>query len=171
MLRTATNTMFSSATDLWETPRAFFEQLDAEFDFEIDVCALPSNAKCARYFTPEMNGLAQRWWGMCWMNPPYGRQIGTWVRKAYEASLEGTTVVCLLPARTDTAWWHDYCMRGEIRLVRGRLRFGDARASAPFPSAVVIFRPTSPRRSMLKANRVKRLSVLGLPNKQRKGGI
>lgn len=75
------------------------------------------------------------------MNPPYGRTIGKWVRKAWEASREGATVVCLLPARTDTAWWHDYCMRGEVRFIRGRLKFGDSKSGAPFPSAVVVFRP------------------------------
>jgi site-specific DNA-methyltransferase (adenine-specific) len=86
------------------------------------------------------------------MNPPYGREIGSWIRKAWESSREGATVVCLLPARTDTRWWHDYVMRaGEIRLVRGRLRFGQAVASAPFPSAVVIFRPTDRRRRLINA--------------------
>jgi len=81
------------------------------------------------------------------MNPPYGRVIGQWVKKAYESSLDGATVVCLLPARTDTSWWHDYCMKGEIRFVRGRLKFGGARGNAPFPSAVVIFRPGVPETS------------------------
>jgi len=75
------------------------------------------------------------------MNPPYGREIRQWVKKAYESALGGATVVCLLPARTDTSWWHDYCMKGEIRFIRGRLKFGDARENAPFPSAVVIFKP------------------------------
>ena len=74
------------------------------------------------------------------MNPPYGRTIARWVRKAYESSMSGATVVCLLPARTDTKWWHNYVMRGEIRLIRGRLRFGNSKNSAPFPSAVVVFR-------------------------------
>ncbi|HFU7080328.1 TPA: DNA N-6-adenine-methyltransferase [Bacillus cereus] len=130
---------FSSKTDLWATPQYFFDELHKEFDFELDVCALEDNAKCEKYFTPEMDGLKQEWNGTCWMNPPYGRGIGKWVQKAYESSLTGSTVVCLLPARTDTRWWHDYCMKGEIRLVKGRLKFGESKDNAPFPNAVVIF--------------------------------
>ncbi|MGD7664880.1 DNA N-6-adenine-methyltransferase [Brevibacillus laterosporus] len=76
---------------------------------------------------------------VCWMNPPYGKEIGKWVKKAFEEASKGATVVCLLPARTDTKWWHEYCMKGEIRLVKGRLKFGDSNNSAPFPSAVIIF--------------------------------
>ena len=135
---------FSSETDEWPTPQDFFDKLNAEFNFELDVCATPENAKCDRYFTKRENGLLQKWEGVCWMNPPYGREIGQWVKKAYESALDGATVVCLLPARTDTAWWHDYCMKGEIRFVRGRLKFGNATENAPFPSAVVIFRPGVP---------------------------
>ncbi|SIT00402.1 phage N-6-adenine-methyltransferase [Virgibacillus pantothenticus] len=131
--------LFSSDTDSWETPLCFYEQLNKEFNFELDVCATKDNTKCDKYFTPEIDGLKQQWRGVCWMNPPYGRQINKWVKKAYESSLNGATVVCLLPARTDTRWWHDYCMKGEIRLVKGRLKFGDSKNSAPFPSAVVIF--------------------------------
>lgn len=131
---------YSSATDLWATPQDFFDRLDAEFGFELDVCALPENTKCPRYFTPVQDGIQQEWAGVCWMNPPYGREIGKWVKKAYESAQGGATVVCLLPARTDTRWWHDYCMRGEIRFLRGRLKFGGSKSGAPFPSAVVIFR-------------------------------
>ncbi|MET3700162.1 phage N-6-adenine-methyltransferase [Bacillus oleivorans] len=131
--------LFTSNTDLWETPQDFFNKLNEEFHFDIDVCANDENAKCENYFTKEIDGLQQDWEGVCWMNPPYGREIGKWVQKAYESSLNGATVVCLLPARTDTKWWHDYCMKGEIRLVRGRLKFGRSNNSAPFPSAVVIF--------------------------------
>lgn len=134
--------LFSSATDEWETPQDLFDELNAEFSFTVDVCALPINAKCSRFFTPEQDGLIQEWsLETCWMNPPYGRQIGKWIRKAYEESQKGATVVCLLPARTDTAWWHDYCVKGEIRFIRGRLKFGGSKNSAPFPSAIVIFRP------------------------------
>lgn len=131
--------LFSSKTDCWATPQEFFDRLKAEFDFQLDVCALPENAKCERYFSPDMDGLVQNWNGTCWMNPPYGRTVSRWVQKAYESSLEGATVVCLLPARTDTRWWHNYCMKGEVRLVKGRLKFGGANWCAPFPSAVVIF--------------------------------
>ncbi len=132
--------MLSSRSDEWATPQYVFDLLDSEFGFELDVCALPHNAKCADYFSPAKDGLKQQWTGVCWMNPPYGRQIGDWMKKAYESSLAGATVVCLVPARTDTAWWHDYATRGEIRFVRGRLRFGNADSCAPFPSAIVIFR-------------------------------
>lgn len=138
---------FSSDKQTWETPQAFFDMLDAEFHFSLDVCATVWTAKCRRYFTKEDDGLSMEWSGVCWMNPPYGRKIGEWLRKAYESTMWGSndaTVVCLIPARTDTAWWHDYVMKAnEIRLVRGRLKFGGAKNSAPFPSAVVVFRPHS----------------------------
>lgn len=131
--------MFSSKTDEWATPIDFFKKLDAQYHFGLDVCATDENAKCDRYFTKSEDGLSQEWSGTCWMNPPYGRTIGQWVKKAYDASQGGATVVCLLPARTDTAWWHDYCMKGKITFVRGRLKFGDGKNPAPFPSAVVVF--------------------------------
>lgn len=137
-----TGVMFSSKTDLWATPLDFFQQVDAEFSFDCDVCALPENAKCAKFFSPEENGLAQQWTGRCWMNPPYGRGIGNWVKKAYESVQDrADLVVCLLPARTDTAWWHEYVLKAaEVRFIRGRLKFGDSKNSAPFPSALVVFR-------------------------------
>lgn len=142
--------MFSSTTDMWATPQKFFDTLNDEFNFETDVCALAENTKCANYFTPEMDGLQQTWVGVCWMNPPYGREIGKWVQKAYEESVKNnSTIVCLLPARTDTKWWHGYCMNGEIRLVRGRLKFGDSTNSAPFPSAVVIFGPEANKNTLI----------------------
>jgi phage N-6-adenine-methyltransferase len=136
--------MFSSNTDLWATPMDFYKKLSWEFGgFDLDVCALEENAKCDKYFTPDIDGLKQDWSGhKCWMNPPYGRTIGEWVKKAYEESQKPMTmVVCLLPARTDTKWWQEYCMKAQdIRFVKGRLKFGNAKDSAPFPSAVVIFR-------------------------------
>ena len=135
------NVHFSSATDLWATPQAFFDKLNAVHGFTLDACATHENAKCQFYFTKEVDGLSKKWNGTVWMNPPYGREIGDWMRKAYESSLGGATVVCLVPARTDTAWWHDYAMKGEIDFIRGRLKFGDAKNSAPFPSAVVVFKP------------------------------
>ena len=134
--------MFSSKTDMWETPQAFFDKLNERFNFELDVCASNDNAKCERFFTPEDDGLKQEWSGVCWMNPPYGRQIGHWMKKALESSKAGATVVCLVPARTCTTWWHDYAEQGEYFFVRGRLRFGGAAHDAPFPSAVVVFRPS-----------------------------
>ena len=123
----------------WSTPQDVFDALNAEFGFTLDVCALPDNAKCERFFTPYDDGLRQQWDGVCWCNPPY-RGIEKWMRKAYESSLDGATVVCLVPSRTDTKWFHDYAIKGEIRFIRGRLRFGGAKWNAPFPSAIVIFR-------------------------------
>ena len=134
--------MYSSKTDIWATPQEFFDRLDAWYRFETDVCAVPENAKCEHYFTPEQDGLSQDWTGVCWMNPPYGREIGKWVRKAYESARDNdATVVCLLPARTDTAWWHDYIkpFASEIDFIRGRIKFGGAKNGAPFPSVVVVF--------------------------------
>ncbi len=141
-IRNNLSVQFSSKTCVWETPKQLFEKLDSEFNFTLDVCALPENAKCRRYFTPQKDGLKQVWSGVCWMNPPYGREIGKWVEKAFKSAKAGATVVCLLPARTDTAWWHNFVMEAfEIRFLRGRLRFVGAESSAPFPSAVVVFRP------------------------------
>ncbi len=137
-----TKVMFSSKTDLWETPQELFDKLDAEFGFDLDVCALPENAKCTRYYTPEEDGLKQPWTGVCWCNPPYGRGVGSWVRRALLASAAGNKVVMLLPARTDTRWFHDYIYgraNVEIWFLRGRLKFGGCKSSAPFPSMVVIF--------------------------------
>lgn len=134
-------TGYSSATDEWTTPQDLFDTLNAEFKFDLDVCALPSSAKCKRYFSPEDDGLAQKWKGTCWMNPPYGDVIKDWVAKALESAGEGATIVCLVPARVDTGWWFDNCRWGEIRFIRGRLKFGESTMSAPFPSAVVVFGP------------------------------
>lgn len=133
---------FSSKDNTWETPQDFFDKLNEEFSFTLDVCAVDTTAKCERYFTPEVDGLAQDWGQeICWMNPPYGREIKKWVEKAYKASLNGATVVCLVPSRTDTNWWHDYIVHAdEVRFIKGRLKFGGAKNSAPFPSAVAIFK-------------------------------
>jgi phage N-6-adenine-methyltransferase len=142
--------MGSSRTDEWPTDPAMFAELASEFGpFDLDPCSNAANAKCPAYFTREDDGLSQAWTGRVFMNPPYGRHgggIATWMRKAFEsAQTTADIVVCLVPARTDTRWWHDYAMRGEIRLIRGRLRFGEAKNPAPFPSAVVVFRNASAR--------------------------
>ena len=132
--------MRSSKSDEWATPYWLFDMLDMKYHFDLDVCAQSHNTKCAYYFTPEQNGLIQPWApAVCWMNPPYGRAIKEWMKKAYEESQRGATVVCLVPARTDTAWWHEYAMRGQITFLRGRIRFIGATSSAPFPSAIVVF--------------------------------
>jgi phage N-6-adenine-methyltransferase len=124
----------------WATPQQLFDRLDREFHFTLDVCALPHNAKCRHYFSPHEDGLSQSWSGVCWMNPPYGREIEKWMQKAVQESQHGATVVCLVPARTDTEWWHKYALQGEIRFIRGRVKFQGADATAPFPSAIVVFR-------------------------------
>ena len=130
----------SSATCEWATPQELFDRLNAQYHFETDVCATAENAKCGKFYTKEQDGLKQEWRGVCWMNPPYGKEIGKWMEKAYtESRTAGATVVCLVPARTDTAWWHDYAMKGNITFLRGRLKFGGCKNSAPFPSAIVVF--------------------------------
>lgn len=137
--------MVSSKAMDWATPQAFFDQLDSEFHFTLDPCASESNHKCDYYFTVADDGLKQSWSGQTvFCNPPYGRAIKDWVRKcAEEAKQADTTIVLLIPARTDTAYFHDYIYQKpnvEIRFLRGRLKFGDEKNSAPFPSMVAIFR-------------------------------
>jgi phage N-6-adenine-methyltransferase len=136
--------MYSSETPEWSTPQELFDKLNDEFAFTLDPCATDENHKCEKWFTVQQDGLSQPWVPEnVFMNPPYGRVIGAWMKKAYDESLLGALVVCLVPARTDTAWWHDYAMLGEIRFIRGRLKFGRSANSAPFPSALVIFKPES----------------------------
>lgn len=131
---------YSSKTDMWATPQDFFDALDAEFHFTLDACAVKENAKCAAYYTPEQNGLDQPWTGQVWCNPPYGRNVGQWVKKAHDTASGGGCVVMLLPARTDTRWFHDYIYgKTEVRFIKGRLKFGSCQNAAPFPSMVVIF--------------------------------
>ena len=144
--------IFSSRSDEWSTPQDFYDKLNEEFHFTLDVCATPENAKCVEFFTKEQDGLKQGWTDVCWMNPPYGRQIGLWVKKALESAWGGATVVCLLPSRTDTSWWHSYVIphAAEVRFLKGRLKFGGSKNSAPFPSAVVIFRPAKDRQMASK---------------------
>lgn len=136
--------MFSSKIHDWGTPQKLFDELNAEFKFTLDACANETNYKIDNYFTESDNALIQEWNGVIWCNPPYGRQVKEWVRKAYEESKRGNTVVMLIPARTDTAYWHDYVIHGEVRFIRGRLKFENkdrvSIGSAPFPSAIVVFR-------------------------------
>lgn len=134
--------VFSSKSNEWSTPQDFFDAWHAEYQFTLDAAATPENAKVDRYFTADDDGLSQDWEGVVWCNPPYGRQIGKWVEKAWTESERGATVVLLIPARTDTTWWHTYVKRArEIHLVEKRLRFGGSKTNAPFPSAVVVFSP------------------------------
>mgnify|MGYP003109950985 FL=1 len=140
------NVHYSSKTYDWSTPQDFFERYDRIYNFKLDVCASVFNAKCEKFFTVEDDGLEQNWTGQCWMNPPYGRSIGKWMQKAYESCVKNNaTVVCLVPSRTDTKWWHDYAMKGDIEFIKGRLRFGGAKENAPFPSAVITFKPETIR--------------------------
>lgn len=136
--------MFTSDRGDWETPPKFFAKLDAEFHFTLDVCASKHNAKCKRYFTKEQNSLTKDWQkaargGACFMNPPYGDEIPAWVKKAAES---GALVVGLLPARTDTRWFHDHVYgKAELRFVKGRIHFVGGKYGAPFPSVIAIWRP------------------------------
>lgn len=133
---------FSSKTDEWYTPFDFFEELDNEFHFNLDPCATDSNHKCDFYFTKLNDGLIQNWGGYrVFCNPPYGKNICKWVKKAYFESLKpNTIIVMLLPVRTDTKWFHDFIYKkSEIRFVKGRLKFGGSKNYAPFPSMVVVF--------------------------------
>lgn len=130
---------------MWATPQKLFDELDGEFGFDLDPCAVPENAKCGAYFGPEDDGLAQNWGGRkVFCNPPYS-DIKRWVAKCYEESRKpGTVVVMLIPARTDTSYFHEYIYgKAEIRFIRGRLKFNDGKGSAPFPSMIVIYKPDS----------------------------
>ncbi|CAM3734528.1 DNA N-6-adenine-methyltransferase [Nocardioides zeicaulis] len=156
--------LFSSATDNWPTPADFYDRLDQEFGFTLDVCSSTANHKAERFYALDhvdpdrRDGLQADWVAdarplidlsgrtrdAIWMNPPYGRTIGKWMEKAHASAQTGATVVCLVPVRTSSAWWHDWVLTtgAEVRYVRGRLTFGDATSSAPFGSAVVIYRPS-----------------------------
>ena len=134
----------NNSYDYWATPQWLFDELNKQFKFTTDVCASKDNAKCKKYYSRKEDGLKQKWKGVCWCNPPYGRGIvDQWMKKAYESSLEAATVVCLVPSATDTKWWHNYVMKGEIWFIEGRVKFtipGQADKPAPFSSAIVIFR-------------------------------
>ena len=137
--------MFSSKTDQWATPQDFFDKLNDEFHFTLDPCADETNHKCEKYFTKEDDGLIQCWRGeTVFCNPPYGREIGNWVKRCYMHSVVDCGIaVMLIPARTDTKWFHEYIYNKpnvEIRFIKGRLKFGGSKNSAPFPSMVVVFR-------------------------------
>ena len=124
--------LFTSLRGDWKTPRALYQALDAEFHFDRDPC--PVN--------PKINGLESEWGKVNFVNPPYGKEIIGWIQKGYQESLKAKTIVFLLPSRTDTHWWHDYIMKAnEIRFIKGRLKFDDQKNSAPFPSAIVVFKP------------------------------
>lgn len=135
-----TDLMFSSKSNEWATPQSLFDELDREFHFTLDPCATPENAKCKKYYTKADNGLAQDWTGeTVFCNPPYGREIHKWVEKA---ALSKALTVMLIPARTDTTYFHEYIYKKsgvEVRFIRGRVKFGDSKTGAPFPSMIVVF--------------------------------
>ena len=128
----------------WSTPQNLFDELNKEFNFTLDVCASDWNAKCQRFFTEKEDGLKQDWGkSIVFMNPPYGKVLESWMEKAYNSSLNGALVVCLVPSATDTKWWHDFALKGEIRYLRGRPRFitKEGTWQQTFsPSVIVIFK-------------------------------
>lgn len=133
--------LFSSKRNDWETPQHLYDELNREFHFTYDVAADSTNYKHENYYTEDIDGLTQNWSGICWCNPPYGRNICKWVRKAHEEAERGVKTVMLIPSRTDTLYFHDYIYnRYEIRFLKGRLKFGNSTNSAPFPSMIGIFR-------------------------------
>lgn len=141
-----TSGLTSSNTDEWATPQDLFDTLDATFHFTLDPCATPENAKCAKFYTKDQDGLKQDWGGeVIWRNPPYGREIGKWIQKCAE---HRGVAVMLIPARTDTRWWHSYIDKNQdahIYFIKGRLKFGDGKNPAPFPSAIVVYTNWSQR--------------------------
>jgi len=137
----------TSDTNEWYTPQKLYDELNKEFNFTLDPCCTPSSAKCKVWFTKEDDGLNRNWMNhTVFMNPPYGRDIKHWIKKAYESSLTGAIVVALIPARTDTSYWHDYIFNkaDDIRFLRGRIKFeredGSVGDSAPFPSAIIVWK-------------------------------
>ena len=133
--------LFSSNSETWETPQNFYEKLNKEFHFTLDPCALPANAKCKMFFTPEDDGLTKDWSGQrVFCNPPYGRKIKAWVKKCHDEAQKNTLIVLLIPARTDTTYFHQYIWhKATIRFIKGRLKFGNSKQSAPFPSMLAIW--------------------------------
>lgn len=140
------DTLWSSKKQDWTTPQDLFDNLNEEFHFNIDLAANSSNTKCERFLGPG-SPICEDFFkiecinDIAWLNPPYGKDLYKWVEKAYKESLNGNTVVLLLPSRTDVKWFHDFCLKGEIRFLKGRLKFGESKNSAPFGSIIVIFRP------------------------------
>jgi phage N-6-adenine-methyltransferase len=136
------NVLYSRSSDEWETPKDLFEKLNEQYHFILDLAATDQNHKCERYFTKEIDGLKQEWAGICWCNPPYSN-ISAWVKKAYNEAQKGSIIIMLIPARTDTRWFHNYIymMYGvEIEFIKGRLKFSGSKWNAPFPSMIVTFK-------------------------------
>lgn len=151
MIDKQTHPIFTSVEEKWGTPQWLFDLLNTEFGFTLDVCATAESAKCERFFSPDDEALVQEWRGVCWMNPPYGEGLGLWMKKAEQSAAQGATVVVLVPARTDTRWFHKHVLgKAEIRFISGRLMFNGffedreakKRGLAPFPSMILVYRPT-----------------------------
>lgn len=152
------SSLFSSKDHTWETPKDLFDNLNKVFDFNLDVCATDKTAKCNKYFTIETDGLKQKWKGNCWMNPPYGREQIKWINKAYNEHKENnSTIVCLIPARPDTKVWHDIIFKyaKAVCFIKGRLKFGNSKDSAPFPNAIIVFS------NILKEEQINYLNSIG----------
>lgn len=139
--------MVSSKTNEWATPRKLFEYLDSLYHFTLDPCATDENHKCDKYYTLKDDGLSKSWDNeVVFMNPPYGGHTRDWLQKAFEQTKKGTTTVCLIVSATDRSYWHDIInYADEVWFLRGRVKFGDSKTTAPFASAIVIFRPGVPR--------------------------
>jgi len=134
--------LYSSRSEEWETPQSIFDRLNKVFSFTLDVCATRDNKKCQQFFSKQDDGLKQPWHDhrTIWMNPPYGHVIEQWMEKAYTESCKGCVVVSLVPARTDTKWWHSWVDgKAQVTFVKGRLKFGGSKNGAPFPSALVVY--------------------------------
>ena len=137
-----TKGLTSTGNIVAETPKYLFDKISSIFNFSLDVCALPENAKCESYYTPKDDGLSKPWRGGVWCNPPYGREISSWVKKAYEESQKeyNSFVLMLLPARTDTRWWWEYVQgKATLFFIKGRVKFGDHNVGAPFPSVLALY--------------------------------
>ena len=137
-----TKGLTSTGNIVAETPKYLFDRISSIFNFSLDVCALPENAKCESYYTPKDDGLSKPWRGGVWCNPPYGREISSWVKKAYEESQKeyNDFVLMLLPARTDTKWWWEYVQgKATLFFIKGRVKFGDHNVGAPFPSVLALY--------------------------------
>ena len=137
-----TKGLTSTGNIVAETPKYLFDKISSIFNFSLDVCALPENAKCESYYTPKDDGLSKPWRGGVWCNPPYGREISSWVKKAYEESQKeyNSFVLMLLPARTDTKWWWEYVQgKATLFFIKGRVKFGDHNVGAPFPSVLALY--------------------------------
>ena len=137
-----TKGLVSTGNIVAETPKDLFDRISSIFNFSLDACALRENAKCESYYTPEDDGLSKPWRGGVWCNPPYGREISSWVKKAYEESQKeyNSFVLMLLPARTDTKWWWEYVQgKATLFFIKGRVKFGDHNVGAPFPSVLALY--------------------------------